>query len=140
LPQISHFAIGTPDSIGGAARWLYGESNAATTDSSEDFPHLGVRIAGKSEGKPREVGNELLVGLRIDLVGYDVEPAINLALEMLDPFLGEVSHFSRASELLTEIDGASGGFASDHHYGARQAGGLVSANLGVAAPSASAGN
>jgi hypothetical protein len=81
---------------------LYGESNAAAPgESSEDFSHFGIGIACKAESEPRKVRDELIVSLGIHLVGYDSHPAGNLSLEVLDPFLGKVSHVARASERLT---------------------------------------
>ena len=79
-----------------AAYGLYGESSAAAIGSSEDFPHFRVGVAGKAERKPREIRDELIVGLRIHLVGHDVEATPNLTFEMLDPFLREISHVDGA--------------------------------------------
>jgi hypothetical protein len=75
---------------------LYGESSAATLSSSEDFPHFRVGVSREAEGEPGEVGDELVVGLGVQLVLDDVQATRNLSLEMLDPFFGEVGHVGGA--------------------------------------------
>jgi hypothetical protein len=89
----------------------YGESSAAGTakipkvsvateqrqmrPSPEDFSHFGIGITREPEREPREVGDELVVGLRVHLVGDDGHAPPDLSLEMLDPFFGEISHASK---------------------------------------------
>jgi predicted Zn-dependent protease len=67
--------------------------------------------------------------LRVHLVLDDAQATGNLALEMLDPFFGEVSHVARASVRLTEIDRVVDGYASDKQEAFRVGAGLVSANI-----------
>jgi hypothetical protein len=131
LPQTSHFAIAAP-SLGCQPQYgLYGESSAAAVSSSEDFSHFGVRIAGEAEREPGKIGDQLVVRLRVRLVLDDAQAAGNLALEMLDPLFGEVSHVARASVRLTEIDRVVAGYASDKQE-AFPGAGLVSANISPA--------
>jgi hypothetical protein len=112
----------------GRSTGLYGESSAAAVSSSEDLSHFGVGIAREAERKPREVGDELVVRLRVRLVLDDAQATCNLSLEMLDPFFGEISHVARASVRLTEIDRVSGGFASNKQEAVPRRIGLDSAN------------
>jgi hypothetical protein len=107
---------------------LYGESSAAAVSSSEDFSHFGVGVAREAECKPREIGHELVVGLRVHFVLDDVQAPGNLSLEMLDPFFRKVSHVARASVRLTEIDRVGDGDASNKQEALPGGGGLVSAN------------
>lgn len=108
---------------------LYGESNAAAAaGSAENFSHLGVGVPRETEGEPREIRNELLVSLWIELVGHDVQSPANLPFEMLDPFLREISHVACASERLTEIDRAGGVCASNRQEVILAGIGLDSAN------------
>jgi hypothetical protein len=92
-----------PARVVGRSTALYGESSAAAVSSSEDFSHFGVGVAREAEGKPREIGHELVVRLRIHFVLDDVHATRNLSLEMLDPFFGEVGHVD-GGYWLREID------------------------------------
>jgi predicted Zn-dependent protease len=104
---------------------VYGESNAAApAGSAENFSHFCVRVAREAKGEPREIRNELLISLWIDLVGHDVQSSANLPFEMLDPFLREISHVACASERLTEIDQAGGFPASNRQQ-------VIGADIGL---------
>jgi hypothetical protein len=50
-----------------------------------------------------------------------------LSLQVLDPFFGEVSHVTRASVRLTEIDRTGDGYASNKQEAFHGGAGLVSA-------------
>jgi hypothetical protein len=118
-----------PARVVGRSTALYGESSAAAFSSSEYFSHFGVGVACETERKPREVGDQLVVRLRVHLVLDDVHATRNLSLEMLDPFFREVSHVARASVRLTEIDRVGDGYASDKQEAFPERTGLVSANV-----------
>jgi hypothetical protein len=111
---------------------LYGESSAAAVSSSEDLPHFRVGVAREAERKPGEVGDELVVRLRVHLVFDDAHATADLSLQVLDPFFGEVSHVARASVRLTEIDRVAGGCASNKQEAFPGGAGLVSANIPIA--------
>src|SRR3954465_7879917 len=77
----------------GSSGCHYGESSAAgATNLSEDFSHFGIRVPREAEREPRQVGYQLVVDLGIHFVLDDAHAASDLALEVLDPFLSEVSH------------------------------------------------
>src|SRR6202008_2902258 len=77
----------------GRSEPVYGESSAAGTRLTEDFPHLGVRIARETERKPGEIGHELIVGLGVHLVLHNAHTTGNLILQMLYPLFRKVGHF-----------------------------------------------
>jgi len=72
---------------------VYGESSAAgTAILPENFPHLGIRIAGEAECEPRQIGDELIIALRVHFVLDDVGSARDLSLQMFYPLFCEVGH------------------------------------------------